>query len=131
MASVDAMKKLQGWSDTNVIHFSDLARFGERLLLSVRHIRWDAIVDPVAAQDWALSWRPEIQGYIHAYRMVTGVTLADDIVELNRPDSPRYMQPAVLVRNRELQQRRSLGLPPATAPRRLATTPRTRLLPRS
>ncbi len=88
------MKRLQGWSDTSVIHFSDLAKFGERLLLSVRHVRWDAIADPFAAQDWALAWRPEIQGYIHAYRMVTGIMLSDDVVELNRPDSPRYLQPA-------------------------------------
>jgi hypothetical protein len=130
MGAVDAMKRLQGWTDTNVVHFSDLAKFGERLLLSVRHVRWDAIADPFAAQDWALSWRPEIQGYIHAYRMVTGIMLSDDIVEMNRPDSPRYLQPAVLLRGRLVEQRRALGLP-ARAPSRLALPPRTRLLDRS
>ena len=85
MGAVDAMKRLQGWSDTNVIHFSDLAKFGERLLLSVRHVRWDAITDPLAAQDWALSWRREVQGYIHAYRMATGVMLSDDVVDISGP----------------------------------------------
>ena len=130
MGAVDAMKRLQGWSDTSVIHFSDLAKFGERLLLSVRHVRWDAIADPFAAQDWALAWRPEIQGYIHAYRMVTGIMLSDDVVDLNRPDSPRYLQPAVLLRARLLQQRRSMALPEATPSRRIALPARTRSLPR-
>ena len=130
MGAVDAMKRLQGWSDTNVIHFSDLGRFGERLLLSVRHVRWDAIADPLAAQDWALSWRPEIQGYIHAYRMATGVMLSDDVVEVNRPDSPRYLQPSVLLHARLIDQRRALGLP-ARGPDRLALPSRTRLLERS
>lgn len=130
MGAVDAMKRLQGWSDTSVIHFSDLAKFGERLLLSVRHVRWDAIADPVVAQDWALAWRPEIQGYIHAYRMATGIMLSDDVVELSRRDSPRYLQPAVLLRNRLLQQRRAVALPEGIRPRRIALPARTRSLPR-
>jgi hypothetical protein len=130
MGAVDAMKRLQGWTDTNVLHFSDLARFGERLLLSVRHVRWDAITDPVAAQDWALSWRPEVQGYIHAYRMATGVTLSDDVVEVNRPDSPRYAQPSVLLYSRLMEQRRGPGLPPGPSGR-LAVPQRSRILERS
>jgi hypothetical protein len=111
MGAVDAMKRLQGWSDTNVLHFHELAKFGERILLSVRHVTWDRIADPVAAQDWALSWKPEIQGYIHAYRMVTGVALSDDVVEVSRSGSPRYAAPAVLLRNRLVEQRRG-ALPP-------------------
>jgi hypothetical protein len=129
MGAVDAMKRLQGWPDTSVIHFSDLAKFGERLLLSVRHVRWDAITDPIAAQGWALSWRPEVQGYVHAYRMVTGVSLSDDVVEMNSPDSPRYVQPSTLLRNRQLPPRQPAALPEG-APRRLAIPPRTRALPR-
>jgi hypothetical protein len=130
MGAVDAMKRLQGWSDTNTIHFSDLARFGERLLLSIRHVRWDAIADPIVAQDWALVWKPEIQGYIHAYRMATGVTLTDDVVELNRPDAPRYLPPAVLLRSRMLQQRRRTALPAQDGSPRLALPGRTRTVPR-
>lgn len=130
MGAVDAMKRLQGWTDTNVLHFSDLAKFGERLLLSVRHVRWDAITDPVAAQDWALSWRPEVQGYVHAYRMATGVTLSDDVVELNRPDSPRYAQPSMLLYSRLMDQRRSPGLP-AGPSGRLAIPQRSRIPERS
>ena len=106
MGAVDAMKRLQGWSDTNVIHFNELARFGERILLSIRHVTWDRIADPVFAQDWALTWKPEIQGYIHAYRMVTGVSLTGDIVEVSNLSTPRYAPPSLLLRNRLAEQRR-------------------------
>ena len=126
MGTVDAMKRLQGWPDTNTIHFADLARFGERLLLSVRHVRWDIIAAPLAAQDWALEWRPEIQGYIHAYRIATGVMLSDDVVDINRPDSPRYMQPSSLLRARFARERRDRGLPPAQPQRRLSLPNRSR-----
>ena len=33
MDRVDAMKKLQGWTDTSVLHFRDLGVFGEQILL--------------------------------------------------------------------------------------------------
>ena len=31
MDRVDAMKKLQGWTDTSVLHFRNLAIFGEQV----------------------------------------------------------------------------------------------------
>lgn len=111
MGTVDSMKKVQGWGDTGVIHFRDLATYGERLLLSVRFIAWNDISDPQAAADWALTWRPEVQGYIHAYRMVTGVGLSDDAVEVRQLGDIRYQQPSVHLRNRlaaEQRQRRQL-----------------------
>ena len=37
MDRVDAMKKLQGWTDTSVLHFRNLAVFGEQMLLSIRY----------------------------------------------------------------------------------------------
>ena len=40
MATVDTMKTLQGWSDTSVRYFRDLAVFGERLLLTLRWGDW-------------------------------------------------------------------------------------------
>ena len=40
MAPVDAMNKLQGWSDISVMHFRDLAVFGEQLLLGIRFGAW-------------------------------------------------------------------------------------------
>jgi hypothetical protein len=75
MAPVDAMNKLKGWSDTSVLHFRDLAVFGEQLLLSIRFGAWTAVIEPEQAANWARYWRPEIQGYIHAVRAVTGIDL--------------------------------------------------------
>ncbi len=34
------------------------------------------MIEPEQAANWARYWRPEVQGYIHAYRAVTGVDLA-------------------------------------------------------
>ena len=36
MGAVDSMKRLQGWTDTTVTHFHELAVTGERILLSIR-----------------------------------------------------------------------------------------------
>ncbi len=72
--AVDAMKTLQGWGDVSVSHFRDLAACGEQLLLSIRHGDWRAGTEH-SARNWARYFRPEIQGYIHAYRAVTGIDL--------------------------------------------------------
>ena len=45
MAAVDAMKKLQGWTDVTVTHFRDLGVFGEQLLLSIRYGDWSDVND--------------------------------------------------------------------------------------
>ena len=76
MDRVDAMKKLQGWTDVTMTYFRDLARFGEQLLLSIRYGNWSDRQTPTHAANWARDWRAEIQSYIHAYRAVTGVDLA-------------------------------------------------------
>lgn len=101
MARVDAMKKVQGWNDTSVIHFNDLARFGERLLLSIRYGNWSAITDQEEARTWARYWKPEVQGYIHGYQTVTGVNLAAEETVARRDD--RYLPPSYHLRRR-LQQ---------------------------
>jgi hypothetical protein len=75
MDRVDAMKALQGWTDTSATHFRDLGVFGEQLLLSIRYGAWSTVFDPNQAANWARYWRPGIQGYQHAYRAVTGVEL--------------------------------------------------------
>ena len=77
MAPVDTMKTLQGWSDVTVTHFRDLGVYGEQILLSVRYGDWIDINDENSAKNWARYWRPEIQGYLHAYRAVTGVDLTN------------------------------------------------------
>ena len=79
MDRVDAMKKLQGWTDTSVLHFRNLAIFGEQVLLAIRYGAWAEVNDPAQATNWARYWRPEIQGYMHAYRSVTGVDLSVDV----------------------------------------------------
>ncbi len=42
MGRVEAMNRLQGWSDVSVLHFRDLAVFGEQLLLGHPVRRVDA-----------------------------------------------------------------------------------------
>lgn len=106
MDRVDAMKALQGWTDTSVLHFSNLAVFGEQILLSVRFGAWSTVNDPVQAANFARFWRAEIQGYAHAYRAVTGVDLSADVADV-RQVTERYLQPAVHLRNRLAMQQRS------------------------
>jgi hypothetical protein len=85
MDRVEAMKKFQGWDDTPVLHFRDLGIFGEQILLTVRFGLWTNIIDPVVAKNWVRYWRPEIQGYLHAYRAVTGVDLTREQTDVVMP----------------------------------------------
>jgi hypothetical protein len=85
MDRVDAMKKVQGWTDTSVLHFRNLAVFGEQVLLSIRYGAWSTVNDPVQGTNWARFWRPEIQGYVHAYRSVTGADLTNGSVNATLP----------------------------------------------
>jgi hypothetical protein len=76
MPQVDAMKSLQGWSEVPVTHFHDLAADGEQILLSVRYGDWTS-GDEDSAKNWVRYWRPELQGYVHSYRAVTGDDLTN------------------------------------------------------
>jgi hypothetical protein len=76
MDSVETMKSLQGWTDTSILHFRDMAIFGEKILLSIRFGRWTDEIHQENAANWARYWRPEVQGYVYAYRAATGVDLA-------------------------------------------------------
>lgn len=78
MDRVDAMKKLQGWTETSIYHFRDLGVFGEQILLSIRFAAWNQEFNAEQRANWARFWRSEIQGYIHAYRVVTGVDMTAD-----------------------------------------------------
>jgi hypothetical protein len=108
MDRVDAMKKLQRWTDTPVRYFRDLAIFGEQLLLSIRFGDWGNIVDREQAGNWARYWRQEVQWYIHAYHTVTGVDLSADTADVRQAQLPpdRFTQPAFLLRQRLTEQRR-------------------------
>jgi hypothetical protein len=93
MPQVDTMKSIQGWTDVGVNHFRDLGVYGEQLLLSIRYGDWIDINDEDVAKNWARSWRPEIQSYLHSYRAVSGV-------DLTNPDSLDYTVPAVHLKRR-------------------------------
>lgn len=98
MPQVDTMKTLQGWPDVTITHFRDLGVYGEQILLSVRYGDWIANNNEDSAKNWARYWRPEIQGYIHAYRAVTGV-------DLTNPDTIDYTMPTVHLQRRLATQR--------------------------
>ncbi|HEY6125821.1 MAG TPA: hypothetical protein VIV63_14315 [Steroidobacteraceae bacterium] len=85
MGQVDAMKKLQGWTDVSITHFHDLGRYGEQLLLSVRYDDWSNVADQEIAKAWVRYWKPEVQGYLHAYRSATGQDLTVEPVDSNSP----------------------------------------------
>ncbi|MFD2784421.1 hypothetical protein [Hymenobacter rubripertinctus] len=127
MDRVDNMKQLQGWNPTNISHFRDLGAFGEQLLLSIRYGSWnDPTIGASNAANWAHYWREEIQRYIHAYKAVTGVDIASDIVDARvvlPASEDRYQQPGALIerqaalqaasqqRNRQLSSGAPIGPP--------------------
>lgn len=100
MDRVDAMKRLQGWIDTSILQFRNLGVYGEQILLSVRFGAW---ADPgnvsEQARIWARFWRSQIQGYIHAYRAVTGVDLSAEITTTQQR-ALITTEPSVLLRKR-------------------------------
>jgi hypothetical protein len=100
MPQVDTMKTLQGWTDVTITHFRDLAQYGEMVVLAVRFGDWIAINDEDAAKNWARYWKPELYGYVNAYRAATKVDLANsEVVDATVP--------AVLLQKRlEIQQQR-------------------------
>jgi hypothetical protein len=118
MGQVDTMKRLQGWTDTSITHFRNLAIYSEQILLSVRYGDWIDINDQERAKTWARYWRPEIQGYIHAYLAATGVDLSEEIVDTRR-GAVRYIQPSILMQERLIAQGAQAGLPLASAGRSL------------
>ena len=105
MDSVETMKSLQGWTDTSILHFRDMAIYGEKILLSVRYGAWTDEIHPENAANWARYWRPEIQGYIFAYRAATGVDLAAVTVT----GQVNSTVPSVLLRNRLPRQARGVA----------------------
>jgi hypothetical protein len=78
MPRVDAMRSLQGWGDTSVRHFRELAVSGEKLLLTVRFGDWSGDSGIASAASWARHWRERVYDYVHSYRAATGVDLTLD-----------------------------------------------------
>lgn len=97
MDRVDTMKSIQGWTDTSVMHFHDLATVGERLVLSIRLGNWASpSVGGPEAGAWADAFRSDIQRYVAAYRTATGVDLAQ---------GPDATMPSTLLARRLRSQR--------------------------
>lgn len=127
MGPVDSMKAIQGWTNTSSLYFHDLAVFGEQILLSIRHNHWSQINDRNSAANWARIWRSEIQGYMHAYRTVTGVDLTGEPTEARLQE--RKLDPAILL-SRRVEEQKRLGAATRGGPRLPATpTAGIRVLP--
>jgi hypothetical protein len=103
MDRTSALNNLMGWTKSSVLHFNYLAVYGEKILLSIRFGNWaDPAIRSDAAANWAIFWRQEIQGYIHAYRAVTGVDLsADGVMAGQKVDAD---QPSVHLLRRLAEQ---------------------------
>lgn len=132
MDRVDAMKKIQGWSETSVYHFRDLGVFGEQLLLSIRFGDWSKAFNAEQGANWARFWRSEAQGYLHAYRAATGVDLTADPTSVEQA-SIRFLPPSVHLQRRLIQQvqkalpqaaAKQMALPPQVARALLAANSR-------
>jgi len=116
MGAVDSMKKLQGWTDTTITHFFELAVTGERILLSIRYGDWSDIENiEDQAKTWARSCKPEIQRYIYAYQTLTGVDLSSEIVD-TRDAAMRYLQPSTHLQRRLAEQASTVRLRGPAAP---------------
>jgi|tagenome__1003787_1003787.scaffolds.fasta_scaffold20990106_17 hypothetical protein len=86
MDRVDSVKSMQGWTDVSVVHFHDLAAYGEQIVLSIRYGAWSlSSATATRAANWVRYWRNEIQGYIHAYRAATGVDVTSEPVNSTLP----------------------------------------------
>jgi hypothetical protein len=66
-------------------------------VLSIRFGDWSRTREPSRAANWARYWRAEIQGYVHAYRTVTGVDLITG-------GNNRFVPPSVHLQNRLAEQ---------------------------
>ena len=124
MGAVDSMKRLQGWTDTTVTHFHELAVTGERILLSIRYGDWIDIENTQEqAKNWARYWKPEIQRYIHGYMTATGVDLMADITD-TRDAAVRLIQPSALLQRRlQAQTVQTNAQRPQSIPRLTRQTP--------
>jgi hypothetical protein len=100
MGAVDSMKRLQGWTDTSITHFNELAVTGERILLSIRLGDWSDIHNiEEQAKNWARNSKPEIQRYMACYQTTTGCDLSAETTDVNDARR-RFLQPSTLLQGR-------------------------------
>ncbi|HRI59871.1 MAG TPA: hypothetical protein PK228_09110, partial [Saprospiraceae bacterium] len=102
MGPLTTMNNLQGWTSISPVNFNTLAVYGELLLLAIRFGHWSDLGKTADdAANWAREFRPEIQGYIHAYQATTGVDLSAKQVNIGKVDA---QQPSL-----HLQKRAKVG----------------------
>jgi hypothetical protein len=107
MGQVDAMKSMQGWTNTSISYYHNLATLGETILLSIRFTPWSQSGAPSSmAASWANMLRDSIQKYIYSYQVVTGVDLSVDKLTPQRNDID--IMPSVLI-SQKLQKDRYYG----------------------
>lgn len=103
MDRVETMRSIQGWGSASIISYYELAVCGEQILLSIRYGNWnDVNISSDSAANWAKAFRDRIQRYIHAYRVVTGVDLSEEVVD-SKSKEQRYIQPSLLIQQRVFQ----------------------------
>lgn len=106
MDRVDTMRSLQGWGNTSIVYYYELAVHGEMILLSIRYGNWsDVTLDRHNAANWAQEFRNSIQRYIHAYRTVTGVDLSAEQLQIADNFA---IQPSFLIQQRLLQDKQRI-----------------------
>jgi hypothetical protein len=98
MDRVDTMKTLQGWTDTSISYYHDLAKYGEQIILAIRYGNWSRVNDRDSARNWADRWRDAIQRYLHSYHSVTGVDLT--LESYNQSKDEKYIMPAFLIQQK-------------------------------
>ena len=104
MDRVDSMKALQGWDNTSITFYRDLAVYGEKIILGIRYGNWTAVTRRDNATNWADAFRDAIQRYIHSYYTVTGIDLAAQNVNINSAE--KYTLPGMLIQQRLTNNRR-------------------------
>ncbi|NOT00465.1 MAG: hypothetical protein HOP29_07535 [Phycisphaerales bacterium] len=103
MPHMETLRNTMGWNDTTIRHYRDLADYGEKLLLTIRYLPWSQVNNSLLAALWLTFWRPEIESYVHSYRIVTGVDLTIDDVRI-QPPGMLAAQPSDLIRRRRAAQ---------------------------
>jgi hypothetical protein len=69
-ASVDAMIDLQGWKQPLISQHNDCAKFGERILLSIRLADWTSGTED-HARNWLREHREAIHRFLYAQRAIS------------------------------------------------------------
>jgi hypothetical protein len=106
MDRVDSMKSLQGWDNTNIGFYRDLAVYGEKIILGIRYGNWTNITRRDHATNWADAFRDAIQRYIHSYFTVTGVDLSAQNINVNSQE--KYLLPGMLIQQKRVKQKQYL-----------------------